>query len=236
MKNWRLVCLLVGLLAGCAAQPAKTTKSELPAPGGSPLADPYPSTYRAAASAPTLVRNATVLTGTGQRLDDSDVLFIDGRIGAVGRGLAAPADAQIIDGRGRWVTPGIIDVHSHLGVYASPGVAASSDGNEATAPVTAEVWAEHSVWPQDPGFNTARIGGVTTVLVTSLPSAAVMPDGFGSTPTIVRRARFLSKLSTAASSSSSLPARPLIVHSPPPFFRSSIVSPGLVRPVLRSSE
>ena len=49
--------------------------------------------------------------------------------------------------------------HSHLGVYPSPGVAAHSDGNEATAPVTAEVWAEHSVWPQDPGFSRALAGG-----------------------------------------------------------------------------
>ena len=50
------------------------------------------------------------------------------------------------------MTPGVIDVHSHLGDYPSPGVEALSDGNEATAPVRPEVWAEHSVWPQDPGF------------------------------------------------------------------------------------
>ena len=75
------------------------------------------------------------------------------------------------------MTPGIIDAHSHLGVYASPSVQANSDGNELTNPVTAEVWAEHSVWPQYPGFNTARIGGVTTILV--LPGSGNLIGGRG---------------------------------------------------------
>ena len=70
-------------------------------------------------------------------------------------------------------------MHSHLGVYASPGIKAHSDGNEATAPVTAEVWAEHSVWPQDPGFNRARAGGVTTLQ--TLPGSANLIGGRGVT-------------------------------------------------------
>ena len=84
-----------------------------------------------------------------------------------------------MDARGKWVTPGIIDVHSHLGVYASPSVNAHSDGNEATAPVTAQVWAEHSVWPQDPGFEAARAGGVTTLQI--LPGSANLIGGRGVT-------------------------------------------------------
>ena len=98
-----------------------------------------------------LIRNATVLDGTGRRLDGADVLIRDGKIVEVGTALPQ-GDAATIDAKGRWVTPGLIDVHSHLGVYASPGVNATQDGNEATDPVTAGVWAEHSVWPQDPGF------------------------------------------------------------------------------------
>ena len=85
----------------------------------------------------------------------------------------------MIDAQGRWVTPGLIDVHSHLGVYASPDIKAHSDGNEATAPVTAQVWAEHSVWPQDPGFNRARAGGVTALQV--LPGSANLIGGRGVT-------------------------------------------------------
>jgi imidazolonepropionase-like amidohydrolase len=107
------------------------------------------------------------------------VLMRDGRIIAVGRDLEAPADAVQVDGRGKWVTPGLIDVHSHLGVYPSPGASAHSDGNEATAPTTPNVWAEHSVWPQDPGFATALAGGVTSMQV--LPGSANLIGGRGVT-------------------------------------------------------
>jgi len=137
--------------------------------------DPYPSTYAPAASAPVLIRGATVLTGTGTRLDNADVLIVDGKIAAVGANLTAPAGARVVEGRGRWVTPGLIDVHSHLGVYPSPQVSGNSDGNEATAPVTANVWAEHSVWPVDPGFDTALAGGITTLEI--LPGSANLIGG-----------------------------------------------------------
>jgi imidazolonepropionase-like amidohydrolase len=140
--------------------------------------DPYPSTYQPLAAPPTLIRNAVVLDGAGQRLDGADVLMRDGKIAAVGAGLAADG-ATVVDAQGRWVTPGLIDVHSHLGVYASPGVDAHQDGNEATDPVTAGVWAEHGVWPQDPGFQTALEGGVTTLQV--LPGSANLIGGRGVT-------------------------------------------------------
>ena len=147
---------------------------------GSALAatDSYPSTYRPAAGAPTLIRNAVILDGAGRRLDGADLLLQDGRIAAIGPGLAADG-AEIVDAQGRWVTPGLIDVHSHLGVYASPAVNAHQDGNEATDPVTAGVWAEHAVWPQDPGFETALAGGVTTLQV--LPGSANLIGGRGVT-------------------------------------------------------
>ncbi|MEG0184353.1 MAG: amidohydrolase, partial [Stenotrophomonas sp.] len=151
-----------------------------PAPAASRFVqDPYPSTYAPIASAPVLISNATVLTGTGTRLDNADVLLQDGRIRAVGSALEAPSNAVRIDAAGKWVTPGIIDVHSHLGVYPSPGVSAHSDGNEMTAPVTANVWAEHSVWPQDPGFAAALAGGVTAMQV--LPGSANLVGGRGVT-------------------------------------------------------
>ena len=114
----------------------------------------FDSRYEPLPSQTTLITGATVLTGTGDRLDNADVLLVDGKIAEVGTGLSADG-ADVVDATGKWVTPGIIDVHSHLGVYPSPGTVSHSDGNEATAPVTAEVWAEHSVWPQDPGFTTS---------------------------------------------------------------------------------
>src|SRR4029079_197523 len=86
-----------------------------------------------------------------------------------------PAGTTVIDAGGRFVTPGIIDDHSHLGVYAAPGGDASLDGHEATKPNTAEVWAEHSVWPQDPQFPRNLAGGVTTLQV--LPGSANLFGG-----------------------------------------------------------
>src|SRR5690606_3793188 len=71
----------------------------------------------------------------------------------------------------------IIDVHSHLGVYPSPGMRAHSDGNEAPSPVTANVWAEHSVSQQDPGFDAARAGGVTSLQI--LPGSGNKIGGRG---------------------------------------------------------
>ncbi|MDX1550546.1 MAG: amidohydrolase [Lysobacter spongiicola] len=141
--------------------------------------DPYPSTYERIAAPPVLIENATVLDGNGARIDGADVLMADGRIVGVGVDLALPAGATRVDGTGKWVTPGIIDVHSHLGVYPSPGMHAHSDGNEATAPVTAHVWAEHSVWPQDPGFGAALAGGVTALQI--LPGSANLVGGRGVT-------------------------------------------------------
>jgi imidazolonepropionase-like amidohydrolase len=135
---------------------------------------PFASRYQPLAGEPTLLTGAIVLTGSGERLDGADVLFADGKIVAVGAGLSADG-ATVIDADGMWITPGIIDVHSHLGVYPSPGTASHSDGNEATAPVTAEVWAEHSVWPQDPGFTTALAGGITSLQI--LPGSANLVGG-----------------------------------------------------------
>jgi imidazolonepropionase-like amidohydrolase len=156
--------IAAGLLVACNKTPEKAEESA-----------PFPSTYKAMPGQPTLISNATILTGTGARIERGSVAFAEGRIVAVGADVAAPEGAQIVDGAGRWVTPGIIDVHSHLGVYASPGVAATSDGNEATAPVTSEVWAEHSVWPQDPGFTAALAGGITTLQI--LPGSANLIGG-----------------------------------------------------------
>ena len=142
---------------------------------GALAAEPFPSTYQVPANAPVLIQGATVLTGTGERLDGADVLISNGRIQAIGKGLTAPPDARVVDAHGKWVTPGIIDIHSHLGVYASPAVKGLDDGNEATSPVTSNVWAEHSVWPQDPGFETALEGGVTTMQI--LPGSANLIGG-----------------------------------------------------------
>ncbi len=140
--------------------------------------NPYPSTYQALPLQTTLIKNATVLTGTGARMDNADILMVDGKINAIGNNLSADGAVEI-DAEGKWITPGIIDVHSHLGVYPSPSVESHSDGNEMSSPNTSEVWAEHSIWPQDPGFEAARAGGITTLQI--LPGSANLFGGRGVT-------------------------------------------------------
>jgi len=135
----------------------------------------FPSTYKAISSEPVFIENATILLGNGDILNDANILLQNGKIKAVGKRVKAPGDAIIIDATDKYVTPGIIDTHSHLGVYPSPGTRSHSDGNEAVSPVTADVWAEHSVWPQDPGFITALAAGVTSMQI--LPGSANLFGG-----------------------------------------------------------
>ena len=162
--------------AALAKTAASTPTPPLPKgldPAASP--DPFPSTYKPLPSHTTAIVGANILTAAGEEIDGGVVVMSEGRILAVGKDVAVPAGAEIIDGKGRWVTPGVIDAHSHLGVYPSPAVSSRSDGNEATDPNTAQVWAEHSIWPEDPGFDRARAGGVTSLQI--LPGSANLFGG-----------------------------------------------------------
>ena len=162
--------LLLALSSACASAGGRaTSKAGAPpvtaAESLSVSRVQYPSTYRRHAHPPVVIRNATIMTATGREIPNGAISFKDGRIVAVGEGatVAAPAGAVIVDGAGKYVTPGLIDTHSHLGVYAAPGTDAEADGNELTSPVTSEVWAEHSFWPQDPQIPLAIAGGITTI-------------------------------------------------------------------------
>jgi imidazolonepropionase-like amidohydrolase len=136
------------------------------------------STYQPMASENIVIVNANMFDGLGNEFKDYDILIKDGKIQEIGPDLVIDG-SEVIDAQGKWVTPGIIDIHSHMGVYPAPGVRTSSDGNEATAPVTAEVWAEHSVWTQDPQFVLALKGGITSFHV--LPGSANLMGGRGAT-------------------------------------------------------
>lgn len=153
-------------------------------PSGYSVAAPYESTYHVPETKPTLIRNVAILTGVGKKIDRGYIFLRGGVIAAIGEGdvieQAIPLDGvHVIEGKSHWVTPGIIDVHSHLGAYPSPAYTSLSDGNESTSPVTAEVWVEHSVWPQDPQFPLALAGGVTTLQI--LPGSANLIGGRGVT-------------------------------------------------------
>jgi imidazolonepropionase-like amidohydrolase len=136
----------------------------------------YPSTYVAADHDPFVIDQVMIDRGLGQGAFRGWVKVENGLIVAVEReDVPRPKGIRQINAEDQWLTPGIIDVHSHLGDYPSPSYRAHSDGNEATSPVTAEVWAEHSVWPQDPQFPLALAGGVTTLQI--LPGSANLFGG-----------------------------------------------------------
>ncbi len=157
-----------------ASDGTKSDKTFAATPAGDPV---YASTYKPFPNIATAIRGATVYDGRGGRIENGVVFMSGGKIVAVGGpGTAIPADIAVFDGTGKFVTPGIIDIHSHLGDYPSPSVEANSDGNEATSPTTPEVWAEHSVWPQDPGFSRALAnGGITSLQI--LPGSANLMGG-----------------------------------------------------------
>ena len=166
--------VLVSAELPVAQQPAAPQQS-----GASAFANAYASTYEPFPSRPTIIRNATILTGAGPAIERGSVLLQNGKIVAVGQNVNAPADVLSVDASGKWVTPGIIDTHSHLGVYPAPAIQATQDGNEMTSPNTAEVWADHALWPQDPQFELALAGGVTAMQL--LPGSANLFGGRGVT-------------------------------------------------------
>jgi imidazolonepropionase-like amidohydrolase len=142
-------------------------------------AEPFQSTYEPLPAENILIRNANIYDGEGNEFIETDLLIQNRKIVAIGKDLPSTNDFKVIDASDKWVTPGIIDIHSHMGVYPAPGVSTSSDGNEATSPVTADVWAEHSIWVQDPQYALALKGGVTAFHI--LPGSANLIGGRGVT-------------------------------------------------------
>jgi imidazolonepropionase-like amidohydrolase len=112
-----------------------------------------------------LLRGGTVWDGTGAVRPDTDVLLQDGLVRQVGRQLTLPVGAREIDARGKVVTPGLVDMHSHLGVYAAPSTNAHADGNEMTSPTTPAVRAQDGFDCEDPAIARTVAGGVTTALI-----------------------------------------------------------------------
>ena len=169
--------LPLALMACSNAEGAKTASSATTSKPAEKTLAPFPSTYKAYPGVATAIRNVTIYDGEGGKVDNGVVLMTGGKIISVGGAdTAIPAGVTILDGTGKYVTPGIIDIHSHLGDYPTPSVEANSDGNEATSPTTPEVWAEHSVWPQDPGFSRALTnGGITALQI--LPGSANLMGG-----------------------------------------------------------
>ena len=98
------------------------------------------------------LKGGKVVTVTGSTFENGVVLVEDGKICAVGSAdtIAIPQDAELVDVTGKWVTPGLIDAHTHISTFAEPSPRPNiGDGNEITDPTTAQLRAIDSINPHD---------------------------------------------------------------------------------------
>jgi hypothetical protein len=129
-------------------------------------------------AAKLVLRAGKVMTATGTSFAPGAVLIVGDEIAAVGTPdeVGVPEGAKLIElGAQQVITPGIIDTHSHMGVYASPGLTGHNDGNEIVAAISPQVRAEDGFWPQDPQLGHALAGGITSAQI--LPGSANLIGG-----------------------------------------------------------
>ena len=181
-RNWGRSAVLLLLFTLAAAAPPAGRGDTGRDSGRDPPPPPVPtsaydSTYKPLPRVDTLIVNANVLDGAGNRYSGA-VLVRDGKIAAVGPSASAQSAAVTIDANGRWLTPGIIDIHSHNGTYVAPLTANDaeySDVTEIGSPNAAGNWVEHGMNAQDPSFRRALESGVTTLQI--LPGSIPLISG-----------------------------------------------------------
>jgi imidazolonepropionase-like amidohydrolase len=147
-----LFASLGGAGVASAQQPRGQRRTQPPARPESGTPSAAEAAPVASAAGDLLIRNATVLTATHGTLENSDILVRKGKIAAVGRNLSAGAGVRVVDASGRYVTPGIIDCHSHSALDAI---------NEGTLSVTSMVRIRDVMNPTDIDVYRALAGGVT---------------------------------------------------------------------------
>ncbi len=131
-------CLMAGVLLSCSA--ALSAQQVAPVKGGD-----------------LLIKNATLLTATHGRIDRGSVYVKDGKIAAYGANVSAPAGTPTLDAEGKFVTPGIIDSHSHI--------ALDDDINEATSPIVPQMMMKDAFNYTDKKIYYALAGGVTSAML-----------------------------------------------------------------------
>jgi imidazolonepropionase-like amidohydrolase len=115
------------------------------------------------------VAHGTILDG---------VVVIEGStIQAVGprNAVEIPQHAEVHDLAGKVLIPGLVDTHSHVGIYPRPAVPAHRDGNDAAKPVQPQLRAIDAIWPDDPGIRMATAGGITTANI--MPGSGTVVSG-----------------------------------------------------------
>ncbi|MDA0312694.1 MAG: amidohydrolase family protein [Gemmatimonadetes bacterium] len=104
----------------------------------------------------TFITGATIMTASHGTIENGDIIIRNGKIAEVGTGLSRPSGARVVDATGKFVTPGIIDAHSHL---------AAGSINEGSVSVSSMVTIEDVIEPEDNGIYLALAGGVTSMNV-----------------------------------------------------------------------
>lgn len=120
-------------------------------------------------------KQATVYDGKGNVLDNQTILVKDGKFETIGQDAEVPEGYQTVDAKGKIITPGLIDVHTHLGVSEEGIGQDGNDVNEVSSPVTPQIRALDGINPREKGFEIARQSGVTTVQV--MPGSANVIGG-----------------------------------------------------------
>jgi imidazolonepropionase-like amidohydrolase len=172
----------IAVALGCASPPAGPP----PKPVARPILPPPPWQVRAsvaegyeaavAPAGPIAIVGATLMLGNGLTITRGTLILDKGKITAVSQGdVQPPPGAVMIDGRGKFVTPGLIDTHSHIGVYPSLEAKGTHDGNEMTDPITPSAQTADAFWPHDPGIERAVAGGVTLIQI--LPGSGNLIGG-----------------------------------------------------------
>jgi len=112
-----------------------------------------------------LIKNGNLVTMADHEVrKDEDLLIDNGIIAAVGPNLSCPEDTEIIDATGKTVMPGMIDAHTHLGIFEEGSMTEGDDTNEMTGPITPELRALDAINPYDEGIKDARLNGITTIV------------------------------------------------------------------------
>ncbi|MCL2006796.1 MAG: amidohydrolase [Treponema sp.] len=109
------------------------------------------------------IKGGRIITVTKGIIENGDILIKDGKIAAVGQGIDIPADAKVIDGKGKYITPGFIDAHTHISTFNEPNtMPGMHDGNEITNPNTAHIRGIDALNPNDMAIKESRQAGFTT--------------------------------------------------------------------------
>ncbi|MEN3043123.1 MAG: amidohydrolase [Fervidobacterium sp.] len=121
-----------------------------------------------------LIKGGTIVSVT-QESFVGDILIENGKITRIGKELEIDA-GDVVDASGKYVLPGFIDAHSHIGLYEE-GIGFAQDGNEMTDPITPDVRAIDAFNPYDVAIKHALNGGFTTVMI--VPGSANVIGGQG---------------------------------------------------------